>query len=943
MKAFVIDGKIRRDDKVNRHLFRNCRKGKRIVSLILTWVLLIGVCLQPGFLSRAEENQTDENQISPMAAQSTLDGIQELLELPGIFTVENIMKAGIEDENFAEAVYESVIASPNNFRSGIKVRANVDANRWNAKKTLTAQEIIDAGKEEGVIPDPSQQQVDAESAVRLILSYFTGYIDASHYGEDDDGNVVIDAENSVKSIVGIKLLRRALVIDLTYNNITDITELERGNGYIPGVDVSTDEEKNSYFGEQNRNVRIRLAQNSIIKYFKEGDGRIDLDLLTPNVSSQILAPDIVYLIKGTLEETRQGVETGEIPVDIMIGNVPVSLDSTGITYLKSSTIKDATIENVRKDQSDNLAQGVYAACARAVFKGIRSVGDLRMGFQGARSSEYEVYAADENATDDEEQITAGQGTVKGRKTVNVQIYTSVTANATSEGIIHLHKQDEKGNAVADATFDLYKCKTENETEDQLIATVTTDENGDVYQGNLKDGTYYFVETKVPEGYTLNATREDVQMTGADGAVAFVKDKDSYYTLYRCSGSSMIPGEGDELVQSGLKSDENGAVNYSGLESGGYYLIKNEAFEIKTVKEKDWTLKNATTGKSTDDGDNLVTNDGSVDDDGNLVTQNETIDDGFYVKAKSDQELEFSVPENSDTSPLNEITVTWTAGLQEDGEEGEMTYRIRQKRATNPKSDNVTYLDSKQQVIDAVKAEIQKRTREEYRNVMVEMKFGGEYVSADRWVGNQDAIKTVTVTNPKSATLRVYKQDDSGKPLEDAEFTLYRNYIPGVDDEADKKTLQLDEENSVDVVEEKVVTTKLTEDEGKAEAKFEKLPLNTIWYLAETKLPTGYEYIKKEEADGSVSAGAVKAIGKIYTVTVSDKGIVAINGKEANPLSAVKNDYSVTMTNIGISLPTTGYQGGYNVYTMLGTVLMAAAAGWLYLKRKMDRQNKIQKQ
>lgn len=233
---------------MNRYFFRTHSIGrkKRIFSLILVWIILMGTCLQSGFVSRAEEDDSSEETVQQdtRAKTSTLDEIQELLGLQGVFTVKNIMKAGIEDENFAKAVYDSISASPNNFRSGIKVWADTDANQWWARKTLTAQEIIDAGKEEGVITDPSQQQVDTESAVRLILSYFTGVINASHRQVDEVGNVIKDEENSVRSIVGIKLLRRAAVINLSYNMITDITELESGKGYIPGVDVSTDEEKN---------------------------------------------------------------------------------------------------------------------------------------------------------------------------------------------------------------------------------------------------------------------------------------------------------------------------------------------------------------------------------------------------------------------------------------------------------------------------------------------------------------------------------------------------------------------------------------------------------------------------------------------------------------------------------------------------------------------------
>ena len=173
-------------------------------------------------------------------------------------------------------------------------------------------------------------------------------------------------------------------------------------------------------------------------------------------------------------------------------------------------------------------------------------------------------------------------------------------------------------------------------------------------------------------------------------------------------------------------------------------------------------------------------------------------------------------------------------------------------------------------------------------------------------------------------------------MKGAEFTLYRAYNPTVDKEADKKTLQLGENSSVDVVADRVITTKLTENKEKAEAVFDKLPLDTTWYLAETKLPTGYEYIKKEEADESASASAVKAIGKIYTVIIRADGEVFIDGKKANQLSDVENEYSITMTNIGISLPTTGYDGGYDVCTVFGMVLIAGAVSWLYLNKRKEQ-------
>jgi pilin isopeptide linkage protein/LPXTG-motif cell wall-anchored protein len=74
--------------------------------------------------------------------------------------------------------------------------------------------------------------------------------------------------------------------------------------------------------------------------------------------------------------------------------------------------------------------------------------------------------------------------------------------------IHIHKQDEIGNALAGAEFEVVRDRT-----GQTIETITTDTNGDGQFTNLLKDNYTIKETKAPNGYDLSG--EEIKIAPAD--------------------------------------------------------------------------------------------------------------------------------------------------------------------------------------------------------------------------------------------------------------------------------------------------------------------------------------------------------------------------------------------------------------------------------------------
>ena len=147
--------------------------------------------------------------------------------VPSFFTVDSIMQEGIEDRNFAEAIYESISKQID------KDNYIVD-NSWDTKGIL-----LNYGKE-------------------TPISYLA----------------IIDArKRGIRSISGIKLLKNTGAIRLSLNNIHDLTPLKR--------DFDDSEDK-LYFNNTQITIDINNFQNIIpseLVGVREGNITVDSTLL----------------------------------------------------------------------------------------------------------------------------------------------------------------------------------------------------------------------------------------------------------------------------------------------------------------------------------------------------------------------------------------------------------------------------------------------------------------------------------------------------------------------------------------------------------------------------------------------------------------------------------------------------------------------------------------
>ncbi|WP_024615991.1 SpaA isopeptide-forming pilin-related protein, partial [Clostridium sp. Ade.TY] len=285
-------------------------------------------------------------------------------------------------------------------------------------------------------------------------------------------------------------------------------------------------------------------------------------------------------------------ETSEVPVitasdDVILGSVELTkVDSETSEKLEGATFDLYEVNGEKETKVDTYVTNK---------EGNINVENLRPGNYYFIETKAPV-GYDLDNSKHEFKIVLGEA----EKQVSVTVKDNI-----KKGSVELTKVDSETNQKLEgAIFDLYKVNDKATDSNKLIkaikdlitpdsskiGTYTTNKNGVITVGDLRPGNYYFVETKAPEGYNLDSSKQEfkivlgetekqVLVTAKDNikkgqAILVKEDKDSgealqgaVYGLYDSKGN---------LIEK-VTTDENGqAIASTKLRPGNYYFKEIQA-------------------------------------------------------------------------------------------------------------------------------------------------------------------------------------------------------------------------------------------------------------------------------------------------------------------------------------------------------------------------------
>ena len=303
----------------------------------------------------------------------------------------------------------------------------------------------------------------------------------------------------IKSIEGIEWLRKAGMIDLENNAISDLSPLSinylESLGSAEGL-TDIDEGK-KWFGEQLRNTHLNISLNPVRKYPVIAGGRLIIKQTLDQAFK--LGADPVILIKP------------EDNSDENIKNINLSIPYIERGGLRIEILKDQDATMIQSTNIDG-AYLDYDKLTDEIFpvRNVSSSGYVRCGLGTDNVLWY--YGTAENAETD--MSTIGSSSMKFLINHMIRIYVKVKPEP-AETKLTLTKtvagtDEGRFRPVKDAKFKLYKAVRDEEGNfvkgelyqpDEYI----TDEEGKInFSTEIPNGDYCFAETEAPEGFELNS-------------------------------------------------------------------------------------------------------------------------------------------------------------------------------------------------------------------------------------------------------------------------------------------------------------------------------------------------------------------------------------------------------------------------------------------------------
>ncbi|KMP76800.1 collagen-binding protein [Bacillus cereus] len=305
------------------------------------------------------------------------------------------------------------------------------------------------------------------------------------------------------------------------------------------------------------------------------------------------APEHYKLDQTPIKFTIKKGSKDDLPVPVIVKN---SLLTGGVTLTKVDDVNGVTLEGAEfiiVDAHDT--KKVVRKGLTTDEQGKVSASDLRPGdYQFIEVKAPKDYDLSKNPIP----FTIG-------KSQQENITVTATNSLTKGGVILTKIDDIDRTMLKDAVFKIFDMDGK-----EVRTNLVTDDNGEISVSNLRPGDYQFIETAAPEHYVLDETpipfkiernqTKKITVTGKNtlkkGSVELTKIDDiDTDTKLANAVFNLLDADG-ELVEEGLKTNDEGKIIVENLRPGTYQFVETIAPEHYDLNKKriEFTIKKSQT-------------------------------------------------------------------------------------------------------------------------------------------------------------------------------------------------------------------------------------------------------------------------------------------------------------------------------------------------------------
>ena len=385
--------------------------------------------------------EVEEELVEEAAAPAAVgDDASAWSEISHAFTVENIMAAGIADANFAQAIFDNIVEQVALGGYG------TDSTRWfsDLPMPLTLDEIANG------------DYADDVALAKAIVENYAGEIDARRCG--------------VSSIEGWQLLKSAASVDVSRNQIEDLTAFTQANAPTWSN------------GMKAMHASWDFQYNPLWKYPTTSD---EFPTLHSGNASYSFSPSLsatarmFYLFGEPVDATIVfSAQNGYVPIANWRFNQWATYSAAG-TEAPSASVP---LNNGQNFEGTEVTLYDLTEAGTLAFNISLPMLQSHTGVQGFQEY-WHQYNLIPSATIERYGL----------------LY--VDLNTETLGGFHFKKTSTSSDAipVEGAVYTLYK----DEACTDVYGTYTTDANGEFTVTGLPPQTYYLKETETPAGYELS--------------------------------------------------------------------------------------------------------------------------------------------------------------------------------------------------------------------------------------------------------------------------------------------------------------------------------------------------------------------------------------------------------------------------------------------------------